>query len=290
MTDISISGEVLQRKVDAYLKGVDAAMPNDIRLSAKRTAFYAMEYTLPVSTSGNAWPMAAMRGRIETDVKRAFPTKEDPRWASSAFDLIKDAHGEQRAKRWWYEHNHPLLGPEPESGRSASRLTAEEQFDRMRKIKRRVDPKAYAALRNRDGRIKLPRDTKPLAFANAAARGRLMRERKETAGLAKTGWYAVSQALGGQQNYTKAANEAGRFVWPKECRKIMNKFGGGIGRGSVTYSSGRGEFSIVNAVRYIDYAFPDNLRDLAISNAKNAMRIVFELRFKNRKNLEIAAA
>jgi hypothetical protein len=92
---------------------------------------------------------------------------------------------------------------------------------------------------------------------------------------------------GGQRNYTKAKSEEGRFVWPKECRRLQNLFGAGIGNAFVSTTGAYGRAEISSSVRYIEEAFPYHLQNAAIKQTKNAMRIIFELRYKNRKNMEV---
>ena len=286
MIALKIDDKRLQDRVKASGQRINKGMALDLRLSAKRAAFYCMEYTLPVSNGANPWPVDNFRARVEDDVKRAYPSKADPNWQSSAYKLIKDKYPEEAAKEFWNAYK---SGAQSNFNPDAPDvLDYEQQFDRMRKVNRKIEPTAYADLRKRRTITRkrarqLAPDVAPLAFVSDGTRRAFIRKRQDTIGLAKAGWYAVDSTLGGQRNFKRAGNEAGRFIWPAQLRKLQSKFGRGIGSGVVQPTANGGTWSINNAVRYSDEAIPGQLRDKAFELGRNAMRIIFELRFKNRK-------
>jgi len=296
MIAVRVQNERLKKKAKKFEENVYKTLPNDLRLAGKRSAFYFMEYTTPVSTKANQWPMKAFNERVHADVKKAYPTKSDDRWKSSAYELIKAGYGEAKAGEFWHavkSNSQDNFNPETGEGRN----TAETIFDKIRnssvsKIKKKPDNAAYKALRDKHSIVRrrtlqLSKDTPPDGFLIDSRRDAFVKSRQKTIGLAKAGWYAADSKLGGQKNYTKARAEEGKFVWPQPLRKLMNLFGAGIGSGFVSTSGAYGRFEITNHVRYIWEALPDHLKEAAEKQSRNAMRIVFELRYKNRKNLDL---
>lgn len=271
----------------------------DLTLSAKRSAFYLMEYTLPVSNRGNAFPIAPLKSRIWNDVHKVYPSVGQERWTNSAYSLIEDNYSKQAAGRFLhdviaYEKSGFELTLDDESGgASRRRKTPEEVFSSFRKVPRKTDDKAYSALLKakalplKKGR-KLAKDTRPLAMVTEDKSAKLARARQKNAGLAKTGYYAISQSLGGQQNYRASASVEGQFVWPKECAAINRRIPG-LGSSTKQIGDNGGRVTITSHVRYADEALPEALKGIALRNAANAMRIIFEKRFKNRNNYEITA-
>lgn len=296
MIAFKVNNERLHKKSKKFQENVYKTLPLDLRLAGKRTAFYYMEYTTPVSTKANQWPMNAFNERVASDVRKVYPTKSDDRWKSSAYELIKAGYGEARAGEFWHavkSNAQDNFNAETGEGRN----TAESIFDKMRnssvsKIKKKPDNAAYKAIRDKHSvvvrrTLQLSKDAPADGFLLDARRESFTKNRQGTIGLAKAGWYAADSKLGGQKNYTKARAEEGKFVWPGACRKLINRFGAGIGSGFVSTSGAYGRFEITNHVRYIWEALPDHLKEAAEKQSRNAMRIVFELRYKNRKNLDL---
>lgn len=296
MITMEIQNERLRKKVKKFEENVYKTLPQDLRLAGKRTAFYYMEYTTPVSTKANQWPMKNFNERVANDVKKVYATKSDDRWKSSAYELIKSGYGEAKAAEFWHAvrtNTQENFDPEIGEGRN----TAEAMFDKLRnssvsKIKKKPDNAAYKAIRDkysvvRRKTLQLSKDAPVDGFLIDSRRDAFIKSRQKTIGLAKAGWYAADSALGGQKNYTKAKAEEGRFVWPGQLRRLVGLFGKGIGKGFVSTSGAYGRFEITNSVRYIWDAFTTSGKSDANKQAKNAMRIIFELRYKNRKNLEL---
>jgi len=253
---------------------------DDVKLAAKRFCHYAMEYTLPKSTAANPWPVHKLQDRIEIDIMRAYPTYSDEMWATSAYDLIAQHYTEEKAKDWWHEYrNKTQSNFDPEN---PSKIDAEETFNKMRKIPRRIKDGQYQDLRRKNGYARLPAKTKPLAFVNDSSRKAYIKKRQRSAGLAKSGWYCAARTVGGTMNYTRAKNEAGRFVWPPEIRRVIGPFGGisSLGASSIHVAGLVGRFSVTNKVRHASDAMPDHLLDIAVRRARDAMRILFEQRAK----------
>ena len=296
MIAVEVQNERLRKKVQKFEENVYKTLPLDLRLAGKRTAFYYMEYTTPVSTKANQWPMKNFNERVASDVRKVYPTKSDDRWKSSAYELIKQGYGEERAAEFWHAvktNTQDNFNAETGEGRN----TAEAIFDKIRnssvsKIKKKPDNAAYKAIRDRYSVIRrrtrqLSKEAPPDGFLLDARRESFVKSRQATIGLAKAGWYAADSKLGGQKNYTKAKAEEGQFVWPTPLRRLVNKFGAGVGTGFVSTSGAYGRFEITNHVRYIWEALPDHLKEAAEKQSRNAMRIVFELRYKNRKNIDL---
>lgn len=294
MITMEIQNERLRKKVKKFEENVYKTLPQDLRLAGKRTAFYYMEYTTPVSTKANQWPMKNFNERVANDVRKVYPTKSDSNWKRSAYWLIKNAYGEgeksEQYRRAWFE--------ETKNGGANTEIESPEViFDRIRnssvsKIKKKPDNAAYKAIRDkysvvRRKTLQLSKKAPADGFLIDSRRDAFIKSRQKTIGLAKAGWYAADSALGGQKNYTKAKAEEGRFVWPGQLRRLVGLFGKGIGKGFVSTSGAYGRFEITNSVRYIWEALPDHLKEAAEKQSRNAMRIVFELRYKNRKNLEL---
>jgi hypothetical protein len=292
MIALQVNDKRLQEKAAKFQKRVAETLSADMRLSAKRTAFYYMEYTLPVSNKGNQWPMDNFSSRVESDVMIAYRNKSDGAWQSGAFELIKAAYSEDKAKEWWNKYK--SKGQSSFNPEQPEVMDYEVAFDKMRKIPRKTTNAAYANLRNRhttstrkSKALHLDPKAPALAFVSEDRRKAFVKDRQATIGLAKTGWYAADTAIGGQRNFKKSQNEAGRFIWPKECRKIMNRFGSGIGTGYVSTTGAFGQYQIVNSVRYADDAMPGKLQAAALKQAANAMRILFEQRYKHGKGIKM---
>lgn len=292
---LKVDDSRLQARVKKGQENISKGLPLDLRLAGKRAAFYLMEATLPRSGESNQWPVSNFEKRIEADVKRAFPAVGDPRWQSSAYDLIRDAHGKDRADEFWRAVKSETGDAYDIESREQTHKSPETLLAAARKVKRRVDRSGYAALRKEKSIVRgryrqLPTNTKPLAMPSASSRDSFLRSRKATIGLAKAGWYAADTALGGQRNFKKAQNEAGRFIWPSQLRKLQSKFGKSIGTGGVTMQGdGVGFWMVHNLVRYAEEAIPEALFNRAMQLGRNSMRIIFELRLKNRKTYELAA-
>lgn len=290
---IRVDDSRLQKKAKTFNANVSKTLATDMTLTAKRACFYAMEYTLPKSTKGNAWPMAFFRERVESDVMKAYPSQSDKGWHSSAYKLIEQTYGKDRANEFFRAFkSRAEFSQEIESRRIT--FTADVMFQKMRKIPRKTNNEAYAQLRNkhtvrRKKALQFAANTPPLAIVEKGRRDAFVRQRQSTIGLAKASWYAAFTSLmtkGAARNYTRAKAEEGRFIWPTECRKLQNKFGKGIGSGFVSTTGAYGRAEITSHISYIDEAFPEHLKEIAVNQTRNAMRIIFELRYKNRANLQ----
>jgi hypothetical protein len=300
---ISINDTRLQKKITAFNKGVAETLGQDMALTAKRACFYAMEYTLPVSSKAKPWPMEPMLQRIEDDVKKAYPSTEDPRWGTSAYQLIKTAYNEDKAKEFMSAYmGKPRalskLGLDASDEQAAKYEAIPDpkiMVSKMRKLPKKTSNESYKTLRDkhtirRRNTLRLAPDTPPLALVESGRRSAFIERQKKRAGLAKASWYAAFSKLmtkGGQRNYTKAKSEEGRFVWPKECRRLQNLFGVGIGNAFVSTTGTYGRAEISSSIRYIEEAFGRTQQNAVIKQTKNAMRIIFGLRYKNRRNLEV---
>jgi hypothetical protein len=300
---IAFNVKKLEKRIAAFHKNVAETLPQDMALTAKRACFYAMEYTLPVSNRNKAWPMQPMLDRIEDDVKWAYPSTDDPRWGARAYDLIKAAYNEDKAKAFMAAYmGKPralsklgLDASEEQAAKYEAIPDPKVMVSKMRKVPKKTSNEAYANLRNKytrriHGSLMLGYDTPSLALVESSRRNAFLKSRQKTAGLAKASWYAAFSKLmtkGGQRNYTKAKSEQGRFVWPKECRRLQNLFGAGIGNAFVSTTGAYGRAEISSSIRYIEEAFGRTQQNAVIKQTKNAMRIIFELRYKNRRNLEV---
>lgn len=292
---LTIDDRRLQKRILNAQREIAGNLPLDLRLAGKRAAFYLMENTLPRSSDGGSWPMANFEKRIDADVRKAFPAIGDTNWQASAYGLIQDSYSKDKADEFWRAHKSGAGDAYDIDTRKKTIKSAESILQSARKVKRRIDPSGYSNLRKsksvRRGRtLQLAADTKPLALVQPGQREGFARKRKATMGLAKAGYYAADTAFGGQRNYKKADNEAGRFVWPSQLRRLQSKFGTGIGNGRIFITApGAGLWEVHNRVRYAKEAIPEALYNRAIQLGQNAMRVIFELRLKNRKTYEKAA-
>ena len=268
----------------------------DLMLSAKRLAFYVMEYTLPTSTK-NPFMIANLQRRIWDDVHTVYPSVGDTNWQGKAYKVILDAGEEKKAKRFWQNHImndgfHVTISKK--TGREHARiikddgkprLSDEEAFSRIRANGiRKVDDKGYGALLKSKGVVRnktwtLPANTRPVAIVLPSKSAALARKRQKKAGLAKSAWYQSVLKLGGIRNFTRASTPEGRFVWPKEC-VALSRGNSGIGSCTVNITESVQKITISNHLGYTDHACPPQLMAKAIDNAQNAMRIIFEQRAK----------
>lgn len=278
----------------AFLKGLD----QDLKLAAKRTAFYAAEYTLPISGS-KGFNVLKLKQRIWNDVHRAYPSVGDMNWQGKVFQALQDMGEKSKADRFWQNHIFQGKSNEvnPRTGQLTSKkidqgaplavLTDEEAFAKLRVGGlKKVDESKYSALLRLKGVVRnktfsLDEKARPLGVVDPKRSANLAAKRQKNAGLAKASWYQSVFALAGQRNFSASASEEGRFVWPPEMRRLSsaNK---GIGSCVVRVNQNEARISITSHIRYINHAFPQELESLVQANATNAMRIIFNKRLAAR--------
>jgi len=294
MITTTINSSNLQDRIASVRGRIVKIIDQDLTLAAKRTAYYSMEYTLPLSNAGNEWPVAPMQSRILSDVKKAYPSIGDQGWESGAYKIIEDVYGKDRANEFF----HTFMSREttekfdPETGEYTANPTgsAEEMVANMRKLPRKIDDKGYAdllrskAIKSKKGR-RLPKGTRPLAIVRSGAGERFARKRQKRAGLAKSAWYQAAFRLGGQVNYRSSKFEAGRFEWPRECGQL-HKLNPGIGSATKTVDSGGGVITLRSNLRYASEAMEPWMKETACRLSQNAMRILFEKRLKAKETWE----
>lgn len=274
----------------AFLKSLDL----DLKLAAKRTAFYAAEYTLPIS-GGKGFNVVKLKQRIWNDVHRAYPSVGDMNWQGKVFKALEDIGEKKKADKFW--QNHIFQGKtneiNPRTGQLASKkldqgvplttLTDEEAFAKLRVGGlKKIDESKYSALLRTKGVIRnktfsLDEKARPLGIVNPSRSANLAIKRQRNAGLAKASWYQSVFALGGQRNYNASASEEGKFVWPPEMRRLSQAHQG-IGSCAVRVNANEAKISITSHIRYLNHAFPRDVQSLVEQNANNAMRIIFNKR------------
>lgn len=285
-----------------FLRGIEL----DLKLAAKRTAFYMMEYTLPTS-AGNPFMIQNLQKRIWSDVHTVYPSVGDAGWQAKAFKVMKDSGELKKGQQFWENHimnqgYHSTISKV--TGREIARIikddnkprpTDEEAFAKIRGIPRKTDDKGYGAILRSKGSVRNktwslnPLDVRPAAIVSQAASAKLAKQRQKKAGLAKAAWYQSVHALGGIRNFTRSASEEGIFKWPKEC-VTLHKAYPGIGSSAVTITDNIQKITLTNHLRYTDHACPPQLVAKAEALAETAMRMIFEKRAKAKQSNAAASA
>ena len=285
----------------AFLKSLD----QDLKLAAKRTAFYAAEYTLPI-TGSKGFNVVKLKQRIWNDVHRAYPSVGDTNWQGKVYKALEDMGEKKKADKFWQNHIFQGKSNEvnPRTGQLTSKkiaqgaplatLTDEEAFAKLRVGGlKKVDESKYSTLLRTKGVVRnktfsLPESTRPLGIVDQNRSANLAKKRQKNAGLAKAGWYQSVFALGGQRNYNASASEEGKFVWPNDMRRLSQAHQG-IGSCIVRVNKNEAKISILNHLRYINHAFPKELESLVTQNATNAMKMIFDKRLAAQGRKSIAA-
>ena len=279
----SINTTRLEKRLTRIGKRIDKAIPEMTRTAASRTAFFMMEYTIPVSDATNEWPIKPLLNRIEEDIQKGYPSKSDTGWEWPAAMLIEDNYNKEVADRF----RHMVMSQDGGSFNPdrPDMLGPEQMIDKLRKIPRSISDKSLSnfkatsfGYRQRVYRAKS--DVRPQALVLGSRREIQIRKKQRRAGLAKSAWWASIRPL-----YDRAPNKSKRFQWPREAVLIGNR-NPSSGSGSVTYSKGTGHFEIASHLSYAQDACPKGLQSIALRQAQNAMRILMEQRFKKAKIYE----
>lgn len=273
------------KKAERMVKDMNRLLPEVGAFAGKRMAFLAMQYTLPMA-QGKPWPVEHLQSRIEEDIIHAYPSRQSPDWFVPAYAMIEDRYGEKRADAFWRQYE----SGEFVSGKSTGdaiepRLKAEQTFDRDRTIPRRTNEAKHAELKKKAFGLfgkayRLNPKTRPQAMVNDANQASLIKKKQKLAGLAKAAWRAASNMIGGTQNYSQAKNANNRFVWPKEASKVISGKPN-VGGGHVDNTFGKARVTIMNNLSYASYAFPDQLKSIAVDYARKSIKIYMDLRFRN---------
>jgi hypothetical protein len=187
-----------------------------------------------------------LQTRIHDDIKRLFPSKDN---ASRVFEYLH-REDERLAKAFWAAYK---SGDEK----------AQARILRRAKIPKGIDPAAHQAARGKRGKVPVTAD--PVSFAPETRLNAYIRRTQKKAGLAKAGWAAAANALGGRVRTRSRATGKSIQRFPKFVRALQKR--SNIGGG--TFQGGPRAFAkIWNIVPYIGEALPENLYYHALDQAE----------------------
>ena len=211
-----------------------------------------------------------LQKRIEDDIKRIFPSKDN---AWKVFEYLK-RDDERLAKAFWVAYK-------------SQDQKAQTRILRRAKLPKGIDPAAHQSARRKG---KVPPDAKSISFAPDTRLNAYMRRTQKKAGLAKAGWAAAANALGGRVRTRSRATGKSIQRFPKFVRTLQKRsnIGGALFRGGP-----RAYAKIWNIVPYIGDALPENLYYNALDQAErefvNALNRSVQYLNKNRFNRSRAA-
>ena len=188
-----------------------------------------------------------LRGRIESDIKRLFPTTEN-QW--QVYEMIKKSN-----EKLALAYGHSVKSGDDE---------AVVRILRRAKLPRGIDKGGHQAARKSG---KVPGNAQPLALVTAGRRTAYVRQRMRKAGLAKAGWYKAARALGGRVRTRSRSTGKSIERFPKYVRALAKT--SGIGGASFT-GGVRARARIWNTVTYIGSALPEDRYNVAVSNAQSS--------------------
>ncbi len=258
-------------------------MEDNSKLVARMAAFQLQKSTLP-ETFSMSFNKAIVKSakRIEEDVKSAYTTKSDQGWQGIAFRLITDYINGDRAKKWYA--NYKSGGLSTFNERTGTHTDYEQDFDKMRKIPRKVDESDYLSYRKLND-YKVPainaKNHRSLGFVTEDKRKKLINKRLKTIGLAKAGWKACYHLAGGKGLNVSQLGSAGQNRFPSEINTPYNLFGKvSLGSISLSHNNTGYQGKLINNVRYIDDATNESFRATSSEIVSKYMKIIFDLRKK----------
>jgi hypothetical protein len=215
-----------------------------------------------------------MESRIKVDIGNAYKSKGDKGWEKAAYGLIRDNYNEKKADAWYAEY------------KSGNQTMAIEQFDKFRKIPKRVSENTYNDARRGQPERRYPKQKSNnhrwLGIALPESIATLAAKRKKTMGLAKSGWFACFKKLGGRGMKAGKAGWGEQATFPNELKSPYNKFGKeSLGSVTVTITPKGYRATLTNKVKYADDAFTPGLRSKVSDLTKKYMKMIFDLRKKN---------
>ncbi len=255
------------------------------KIIGKRMAHFLMKYTAPTGKGTDAIPMGPMKSRIREDVGFAYAVKGDPNWEYAAYGLIENSYGKDKANEWYHDFkSRTQTNIDPNN---PGKLDAEEKFDKMRKIPRKVDERAYNTIRRSGGDWRYPALSKGkahpwLGIVSRDKREKLIKSRNKTIGLAKAGWLACFRLIGGRGFQGGKAGYGKQANWPKELKVPYALFGGtalGSVKGGVTKDGCK--VTMTSNVRYADDALIPGAESRVLRLTESYMKMLFALRTKN---------
>ena len=210
-----------------------------------------------------------LRDRIADDIKRLFPGKDNH---SKVYDYIARSD-ERLAKAYWAAYK---SGDAPALARILRRAA----------IPRGLDPAAHQSARRKG---KVPGSAKVISFAPETRLDAYIRRTQKKAGLAKAGWAAAANALGGRVRTRSASTGKSVQRFPKYVRSLQRR--SNIG-GAMVRNGPRAFVRIWNIVPYIGDALPENLYLRALDEAERSFVTALNnsVAYLNRSRFNRAAA
>jgi hypothetical protein len=257
----------------------------------KRASFLLMQYTKPVSSSSHDWPTKGMNEMIHQDASNAYKVRGEYGFGSAAYQLIKNSYGKDKADAWYRDFMSSGKDTSENFDR-AQRDDAMVQFEKLRKIPRKVDETRYNDIRRMGGGWRYPKPERGkehpwLGVVTQDKRDKLEKSRRRSVGLAKAGWFATFKILGGRGLKGGKAGYGDRTAqteWPSQIKVPYKLFGGmNIGgvQGGITKSGFR--VTLNNKIRYADDAFIPDARSRVSKLVETYMKMIFDLRKKHMK-------
>ena len=212
-------------------------MTTNMKYSLNQVAYQLFKWTNPVSTMSNAWPMKGAHAKILADVQMMFPSWEDDGWASSAFSMLKEAKGEDVAKKFW------RTWKEEQYGKGRDGTVAREAGSARRYAKRhlagkvKINPDKYAQARRSTGyQVFTRKNSSPISMVNSrSVQRRYAKLRQKRAGLAKAAYRAAISDLG---TPSRTTGDRFRIIWPRQVSVPLRQFSGAkMGSSSISVDS-----------------------------------------------------
>jgi hypothetical protein len=280
---VTVNVDKAKNKIALINDKILKSMEDNSKLVARMAAFQLQKSTLP-ETFSMSFNKAIVKSakRIEEDVKSAYTTKSDQGWQGIAFRLITDYINGDRAKKWYA--NYKSGGLSTFNERTGTHTDYEQDFDKMRKIPRKVDESDYLSYRKLND-YKVPainaKNHRSLGFVTEDKRKKLINKRLKTIGLAKAGWKACYHLAGGKGLNVSQLGSAGQNRFPSEINTPYNLFGKvSLGSISLSHNNTGYQGKLINNVRYIDDATNESFRATSSEIVSKYMKIIFDLRKK----------
>ena len=200
---------------------------------------------------------AAFRRRVDAEVKRVFPSREDGYFlvgllARRSRRLAAGLRRVMKENPGGWERDPQALRYLKEGGVRVEALS----------------PAVHKAARTgRKGSV--PKNYRATGVVSGPQQRAFSRKQQEKVGLAKAGWYAAARSGAGRVRRSTVVDGKRRSVqvFPGWVRKLDRKF---PGLGGAEISEGR--VVVFSAVRHAEEAIPEHLFDAAVDKARLALR------------------
>ncbi len=181
--------ELMLRRLRAHPGLLSRTTESIVNQEARALCVSYGSSTLPGPGLQDGGKVEAFRKTVEGDIKRVFPSREDP---SRVFQLLQ-AHAPQYAAAYWHAHK-------------SRKPRAVAAILRKANLPQGINPAAHKAARTgKHGRVK--KGQKPVSLANAAQLRVFVRKQRALVGTAKAGWYCAAKGIGGRVYVRKIARK-----------------------------------------------------------------------------------